>query len=210
MKAQTKVSFSATTNDGNFELNQAFKVTGSDDSLELSTFKFYISDLTFWNNEELVYTCGKKYHLLDFEKPASLSFLENVPSSSAFSSIRFNLGIDSVTNAAGALGEDLDPTNGMYWTWQSGYINFKLEGNSEMCPARNHFFQFHLGGFLFPYAAWRKVNLKLDDTSSIQIKFDLSEFFHQVNVAETYQIMSPSKQAMKLIDLASTLFYLSK
>ncbi|MFA7273926.1 MAG: MbnP family protein [Crocinitomicaceae bacterium] len=210
MKAQTKVSFSAMTDDGKLELNQPFKVNGFEDSIQLFTFKFYISELAFWNNEELVFTDNKKYHLVDFEQPASLSFLENIPTNRSFNSIRFNLGIDSVTNSAGALGEELDPTNGMYWTWQSGYINFKMEGSSEMCPARNHFFQFHLGGYLSPFAAWRTVNMIVENETSVEIKFDVSEFFKQVNVAQTYQIMRPSEPAMKLSDLASTLFYLSK
>ena len=38
------------------------------------------------------------------------------------------LGVDSVLNYNGVHEGALDPINGMYWTWQTGYIHCKLEG----------------------------------------------------------------------------------
>ena len=72
--------------------------------------------------------------------PSSLAL--QIPSNIPFSKLKFQLGIDSLTNVSGAMGGDLDPTKGMYWTWQSGYINMKIEGKSNSCKTRKNQFQF--------------------------------------------------------------------
>ena len=41
---------------------------------------------------------------------------------------------------------DLDPVHGMYWTWQSGYIQFKLEGLLRDSAGERKL-ELHLGGF---------------------------------------------------------------
>ena len=74
-----------------------------------------------------------------------------IPEDTEFDAIQFNLGIDSLTNVSGALGGDLDPTKGMYWTWQNGYVNFKLQGTSDLCNNPKNEFEFHLGGYLKPF-----------------------------------------------------------
>ena len=59
--------------------------------------------------------------------------------------IYFQIGIDSLTNVSGDLDGDLDPALGMYWAWNSGYINMKLEGKSSSCKSVKKEFQFHIG-----------------------------------------------------------------
>lgn len=46
-----------------------------------------------------------------------------------YSSIEFYLGVDSIHNHTGDQLADLDPINGMIWTWNTGYIFYKHEGN---------------------------------------------------------------------------------
>jgi hypothetical protein len=73
---------------------------------------------------------------------------------------------------------DLDPIKGMYWAWQSGYINMKIEGKSSSCRTRKNEFQFHIGGYLSPYYAMRKVALTYDKKATeINIGIDLYNFF---------------------------------
>jgi hypothetical protein len=54
----------------------------------------------------------------------------------SISKITFSAGIDSLTSTAGIQKGVIDPINGMYWAWQSGYVNFKIEGKSSSCPTR--------------------------------------------------------------------------
>jgi len=44
--------------------------------------------------------------------------------------------VDSLANVSGAMSNDLDATKGMYWSWQSGFINLKIEGKSASCKTR--------------------------------------------------------------------------
>jgi hypothetical protein len=98
----------------------------------------------------------------------------------------------------------------MYWTWQSGYSNFKLEGVSDFCPARNNRFQFHLGGYQAPFNALQKVELKTLNTKRININVAIDKLLAQLNLKETYQIMSPSQKAVELSQIAANIFSISK
>lgn len=190
--AQTSISFIP-------ELN--------DSSIQIETLRFYISDISFLDNSETVYTPGQKYFLVDIDKPESQHIKFDTKKDLNFNAIRFHLGIDSLTNVSGALGGALDPTNGMYWTWQSGYINFKLEGKSDKCPARNHLFQFHLGGYQHPLNAYRTVELAVSPKKEITIQLAIDKLLEQVDVATTYEVMSPGEKAMEISTLISSLFH---
>ena len=99
-----------------------------------------------------------------------------LPPDLTYDQLAFDIGIDSITNVSGAMGGDLDPTKGMYWTWQSGYINFKLEGTSPDCPARKNEFQFHLGGYAYPNASVQKIALTATGQGNINVQMNLDMF----------------------------------
>ncbi|MDN3675869.1 hypothetical protein QWY90_00740 [Flavobacterium paronense] len=79
---------------------------------------------------------------------------------------------------------DLDPTKGMYWAWQSGYINIKIEGKSTSCKTRNNEFQFHIGGYREPNYMMRKVEFNCNSNDNITIAIDLKDFFSNINLAQ--------------------------
>lgn len=153
----TEVTFDETPNQ-TFGQNQ----------LQVTTFKWYISQIELYQKDQLVYSESNSYHLLDASDPSSLQLLlTDLPKTASFTHIQFNLGIDSLTNVSGAMGGDLDPSKGMYWTWQSDYINFKLEGRADDCPTRNQEFQFHIGGYQHTANTLRKVKLACNDNNPI-------------------------------------------
>ena len=47
-----------------------------------------------------------------------------------YTELQFLLGVDSLHNVSGAQTDDLDPAKDMFWTWNSGYVMAKMEGNS--------------------------------------------------------------------------------
>lgn len=116
------------------------------------------------------------------------------------------MGIDSATNAKGVKGGDLDPTKGMYWAWHSGYINFKLEGNSNLCATRNNAFEFHLGGYKSPYNSLQKIRLSVVNKSNCKLVVDIAKFLQQINIATINQIMTPGKEAVGLSVNAANIF----
>jgi hypothetical protein len=102
---------------------------------------------------------------------------------------------------------DLDPMNGMYWSWQSGYINMKLEGKSPSCLTRKNEFQFHIGGYESPNYAMRKMTLEnKKETPEINIKINLATLFATLSLRETNSVMSPGKEAMKIADESTQIF----
>lgn len=177
------------------------------DSIKIETLKFYISNLQFLDNSSIVYTENNSFHLIDAAVDSTLLLSIHNPSMPGYDEIKFNLGIDSITNTAGAMDGDLDPTRGMYWTWQSGYINFKLEGSCAACPTRNHEFQFHLGGYLAPFNSLQTIRLKVNKINPVNIYLDLQKFFAVVDLSTLNHVMSPNKQAKDLSEITAKCFY---
>ena len=181
-----------------------FNILTASENFTVETFRFYLSDFIFYQNADLIFSVNESYHLLDLAQPASLHL--TFPKMSNFNKLTFNLGIDSLTNDAGARGGDLDPMHGMYWTWQSGYINVKIEGTAANCPARNGEFQFHLGGFLSDNSAMQKIKIEAKNAEEIEIELDLAAFLSQLDLTEEYRIMSPGKRAKELSEILARQF----
>jgi len=169
---------------------------GGKSSIEM--LKFYISKVQLYQNDSLAYDEDYSYHLIDVSTPISLNFIVSIPEKLCFNRIQFKLGIDSLTNVSGAMGGDLDPTKGMYWTWQSGYVNFKLEGKNTLCKTNNNQFQFHLGGYRTPYSCLQIINLKVSEEKPLVIILDVEKFIKSIDLAAVNHIMSPSTAAVVL------------
>lgn len=187
--------------------NQPLKLESSDEGIMITTLKFYISQMQFLFDNKVVYTEHNSYHLIDASAPETMLLSQFSDKAIHYNAIQFQLGIDSLTNVAGAMGGDLDPTKGMYWTWQSGYINFKLEGTSTNCPARNHEFQFHLGGYQAPFNALQTIILKTTTKQTIKIYFDIEKYIKGLDLAKHFSVMSPNQEAVSFSKKIAESFY---
>ena len=188
------------------QLNDSVYKLNNNDSIQFETLKFYVSAIEFWNNSAPVWIEPNSFHLMDASDSNTLKLAFKVPSDMIYAEIKFKLGIDSLTNVSGAIGGDLDPTKGMYWTWQSGYVNFKLEGKSNLCRSRKHEFQFHLGGYTHPYNSLQTISLLTSNLQDVSIKFDLKTFLSDVDLENKPSVMSPNKDALILSNQLGKLF----
>ncbi len=206
------ISFFPTVNNQLIEIDKNYFSDVVTDSINFETIRFYVSDVQFCYDENVVFSLEKKHHLVDLELPESMKIDFEMEQDLKFNKIKFNLGVDSLTNVGGAMRGDLDPSNGMYWTWQSGYINFKLEGVTASCPARHHFFQFHLGGFQSPFNSLQIIELPITnlDSKDIKINIAIDGFFKKIKIKETYEVMSPSQQTVELAQFMASIFSISK
>lgn len=177
-------------------------------SIQIETLKFYISNLTFYYKGKLVDQEKNSYHLLDCENPQSLNLKIQKNNTNEFDQLQFQVGIDSATNSAGALGGDLDPTKGMYWTWQNGYINFKLEGKTSKSTARNHSFEFHIGGYTSPFATIQTITFNTENQVQIHIDIDIEKLIRDIDFSTFNHVMSPGEEAVKLSEKVNTIFSL--
>ncbi len=187
-------------------LNQSYFSANNNDSIQFDVLRFYISGIELLLNGKTVWKELNSFHLLDASVISSLSINLNTSSKPVFDKLKFNLGIDSITNVAGAMGGDLDPTKGMYWTWQSGYINFKLEGKSKVCNTRNNEFTFHLGGYQYPYNTLQTVNLNTNNLNELSIILNVEEMISIIDLSKQNHIMSPGKEAVLLSNELTRIF----
>lgn len=177
------------------------------DTLEIATFKYYITDIAIEYSDKVVVRPAKQHHLIDTENPDSFVIPIAARQHKVISKVSFKIGVDSTASVSGALSGDLDPAKGMYWAWQSGYINMKVEGKSNSCKTRKNEFHFHLGGYLKPNNALRTVTLPCDKPADkIIVEIDLKPFFDAIELSNTHDIMIPGKDAMTLSDLIPGMF----
>ncbi len=210
-KADFLLKFKPMFQQQELKLNDTFYLLNNGkDTVQITKLKFYISAIELYNNNQLVYTEKNSFHLIDASDTNSYSINLKWLSNKAFNNIKFNLGIDSATNTKGALGGALDPTKGMYWTWHSGYINFKLEGTSNLCSTRNNAFEFHLGGFSYPNNSLQTIKLDVSNNKAIIINVDVAKFLAEVGLGKTNMIMTPSKAAVELSKRVANIFEIIK
>ncbi len=195
-KKNIEINFSSSFGADVIILNDSTNFYSKKDSIEISSIRFYCSNIQLLKKGKKVWEGKTSYHLIDISNATSSKLNLSTPQNISYDEIKFNLGIDSITNEMGVMGGDLDPTKGMYWAWNSGYINFKLEGKSSRCKTRNNEFQFHIGGYLFPYNALQTLVLPINNTEKINVNLDVANFLSSINLAEENHIMSPSSKAL--------------
>ena len=152
-------------------------------------------------------TSSKSYFLIDLKKKSSCLVEFPLQKNSLNNEFAFCCGVYSFTNTSGVYMGALDPLNGMYWTWQSGYINWKLEGTAAAAPTRNHEFHFHIGGYSAPFATLTPVILKVDNQQNVNVFVDLHRFLNGIDLKTENNIMIPGHNAVRLAKKAGTIFY---
>jgi hypothetical protein len=166
--------------------------------------KFYVSHLSFYKNEKLVWQDKVTAHLMDAVNDMSIKLI--IKNNIDFNAIKFGLGIDSITNVSGALDGDLDPLKGMYWTWQSGYVNFKLEGTMPDNNWVKQKFEYHLGGYSGDFNSYNTITLDVDNANDINVTLDLDKFISNWYVGAHPNIMSPGKVAVDFSKILASCF----
>jgi hypothetical protein len=131
----------------------------------ITNFKYYISNIRVMDMNGKEHESKNSYYLVREDDAVSKDIeLADVPAGK-YKSISFMIGVDSLHNCSGAQSGALDPINGMFWTWSTGYIFFKLEGKSPASKQPAHIFEYHIGGYKEPTNFIRNVSIDLTDGS---------------------------------------------
>ncbi len=200
-----EVRFALTLGDVPLRLGEEVHVLDAG-PITMEVLKFYVSNMVLLHEGRVVWTDGSGPHLIDASASRSLAIPLAVPAGRKPDARRFTLGIDSATNVSGALGGDLDPTKGMYWTWQSGYVNLKVEGRSPLVQSKDKRFQFHLGGYLPPFQCTQEVKLPIGSGDIIWMGVDIAVLVNGINLSKQRSIMSPGADAVRLSLFARSMF----
>ena len=164
----------------------------------ITKLKYYVSNVKFVIHEKRTKTSN--VYLIDASKKNIIS--TPVPSKN-ISGISFLLGIDSALNCSGAQNGALDPLNDMFWTWNNGYIFFKLEGKSELSQADLHRIEHHIGGYKGSNKTMREIYLPINKAflkgkKNLVIQLDIDKYWNginKLNIAESPVIAIPGLQA---------------
>ena len=200
-----KINFRAVLNNKPLIFNSNIPFEESYINIEL--FKLYVSNIEFIYKDGSSFKEKSSFHLIDFanSKDCEIFISDN---KREIKQLSFDIGIDSATNYQGAKGGDLDPLKGMYWTWQSGYINFKIEGSSPLCSSSKKKFAFHIGGFQYPFNAIQHIVLDENSASEITVEIKLDDFFKSVQLEQSTNVMSPGRKAMFIAETFKNAFLL--
>jgi len=133
---------------------------------------------------------GSKAWLLDLADSASLDQQMSRPVNNKISLL---FGIDSTIQVGGVGTGALDPLRGMYWTWQTGYVQWKMEGAIRVDGVESPL-ELHLGGF---DGATKSQSMLSDyliypTTNSVIAQWDISPFLAEVVRRKKFGVMSPS------------------
>lgn len=185
--------------------------TDAEEWIQFSSIKWYCSSLKVSFSNGTQWQDTKAHRLIDFADSESSTIDITHPFDASITHIQFLLGVDSLTQAAGAMGHDLDPTNGMYWTWQSGYIHAKIEGTSGLSSHPKKEFALHLGGYRHPFNTLRQVTIPVHSPKNQLVIFmDMDSFINQCALASQHHIMSPSATACNLASHFASSFQLQQ
>ncbi len=214
-----KVEVANKVGTANLSLNNQWYLNEHSDSFTVSKLMYYLS------NVQLVgaagtYTEVESYHLVSQADAASLVLdLKDVPVGD-YTKITFMIGVDSLRNVSGAQTGALDPVNGMFWSWNTGYIMLKLEGNSPKSPLTDGGLVFHAGGYKGQYAVQRTVSITLPAAitvkkgvvNHIHLDADVLKMFKSPTLfdfATLHTIHSEGKDAKNFADNYSGMFTVS-
>lgn len=186
-------------------VDSVFSIGSDGDSMRVSTLRFYVYNIRFESEDEIVWASGDEHFLVDVFEESGVSIPINISAQSKFDYLSFSIGVDSTLQTTGAQTGVLDAIHGMYWAWQSGYIAWKLE--AELVHSlQSKKIQWHVGGFRSPFRTQRTVRLKLTEhLHPIKCGIQLDELLSEIERSPA-EVMSPNNTAMLLADRFQTCF----
>lgn len=182
------------------------------ESFTLKKFKYYLSGFSASS-----VPARPAYFLVDLADSNSTTIRLKLPSGS-YTSLNWLIGVDSAANCSGAQTGVLDPVHDMFWTWNTGYIQFKIEGIADSSTAPNGKFEYHIGGYRHPFNSlqscqiqWKKpLQINSGRTTRVELEMDLQRFWDHAGVSFREQpvVAVPGEPAVKLARAFKTCFYL--
>jgi hypothetical protein len=200
-------------------LNDSAYINPFGEKYTISKLRYYVTNISVQNDHEGIKE-QNSYHLIDESKTESQAVTLSIPQGN-YSSLQFLLGVDSLHNVSGAQTGDLDPTKDMFWTWNTGYVMAKMEGNSPGSKMVNNKFEFHIGGFSGQYNVLKQVRLNFPQalkivpgkSYTVSISADINAWWRNPNdikISEHAVITTPGKLAKDISDNYANMFHIEK
>ena len=157
-----KIIFSNTANGKPIILRDSLYSNYFGEQYSISKLKYYISNISIDNKN------AGGYYLMNAASGDSSLEISLEPGN--YNNLEFLLGVDSTRNCSGAQSGTLDPMNDMFWTWNTGYVMFKMEGNSPASTFDLQRIEHHVGGYRGSNNVATKIKFNFNEASLLQIK----------------------------------------
>lgn len=142
----------------------------------INLLKYYISNITL-HKKGGSNTAFSVYKLIDGALPATGTFSTGTLEAGSYDSISFCIGIDPTRNHTGAQDGDLDVSKGMFWTWNTGYIFYKHEGQYKNTAGQTKSMIFHLGTDNAFTKISIPVELEINGNKTMQLQLDVNSIY---------------------------------
>ncbi|MBO9155376.1 MbnP family protein [Chitinophaga sp. GCM10012297] len=215
-KGNIQINFKNVVNGVPLTLNTANYTNANGETFTVTTFKYYISNISLVKMDNSTLRIPDTYFLVDESTAASKNISFQAPVGE-YRGISFKIGVDSTRNVSGAQTGALDPVNGMFWSWNSGYIMAKMEGASPASAAADKTLTFHIGGFKGNFNAVQNVdlvspislNVGLQRHPQLTLTADLYNWFTGINLirfSDNATVHVPGELAWKISMNYRTMF----
>ncbi|RBQ07682.1 MbnP family protein [Pedobacter miscanthi] len=171
-KSTFSIEFENQVNGSPLVLNTTTYKNAKGEDFKINIFKYYVSNIKLSKADGTTYLIPESYFLIDASKAESTNItLKDVPTGD-YTKIEYTIGVDYARNFAGAQTGALDPINGMFWTWNSGYIFVKLEGTSPQSTDTGNKLTFHIGGVTDPNNTIRTFATEINSANPLRVRTD--------------------------------------
>jgi len=128
--------------------------TAAGDTVNITKFKYFVSNFILVKEDGSEYTVPQSecYFLVDDSVESSTSITFNNIPAGKYTGLKYIIGVDSLRSTMDISQRtgNLDPAGtaaDMYWSWNSGYIFYKIEGTSPQSSEMGNMFMLHIGGY---------------------------------------------------------------
>ena len=184
-QGELNLNFANTVDGMPLVLSQMNYTNAAGNLYSVNLLKYYISNISLVK-EDNTQIKFNQYELIDAENPSSSNVSLGTIEGGIYKSIRFSIGVDSLRNHKGDQTGDLSPQNGMIWTWNTGYIFFKHEGNYMNASSTNDGMVYHYGTDV----AYTTIDVPIEDlvidgnTKKLNLSFDLNKLYSSPNTID--------------------------
>ena len=156
--------------------------------LSVSRLDFLLSNIALRREDGSWLESKDWFACIRADQRKHLALLEGVPGTK-FTAIRFNVGLDAVTNASDpntrAADHPLHPlVNGLHWGWAGSYIFLAMEGRWQKADGSFSGWSYHIANNWSLMQVELPVELGETGVGTIRIAFDLAKVFRSIDIAK--------------------------
>lgn len=157
------------------------------ESLTVTRLAYYLSNLRLRRSDGGYWSpraepdSDSGYWLIDLARPETGRIALAAVPAGEYVGLELMIGVDPARSRDGAQTGVLDPQHGMFWTWATGYIHFKLEGHSPQSQERDGAVSLHIGGqdaarsVYLPFAS-KPLRVAAELRSTVHLHADVAAF----------------------------------